>query len=238
MDTLTREFTSYNCTSETLPVNNEGSKPNNLNNFKLKDCNVQNGSASNGDIWKLMSNTTDQTPDSFPTDTPLTRSNSAETLCSDDSSENYHSYDLVASSEGSLVSVHSLAESQASDNRGFYSFVNADSCDNSVCGDSAPSTPGEVKRPMPNPTAKNNLLKVPPPTKRKPQQPKPVNNDPLAIPDDFGKLTFCILFFILYINITRADLPSGLLGDPPGTPCMGLSWSTQMLCATMTIVHI
>lgn len=196
MDTLTREFASYNCTSESLPRNKEGSKPNNLNNFKLKDCNIQNSSASNSDIWKRISNTNDQTPNSLTTDTPITRSNSSETLCSDDSSENYHSYDLVASLEGSLVSLHSVAESQASDNRDFYSFVNRDSCDNSVNSDSAPSTPGEVRRLMPNQATKNSLLTVPTLTKRKKQQPKPTNNDPLAIPDDFGKRTF--LHFLLY----------------------------------------
>ena len=213
MDTLSREFTSYNCTSETLPRSKEGSKPNNLNNFKLKDCNIQNGSASNGDTWKRMSNTNDQTPNSVTTDIPITRSNSSETLCSDDSSENYHSYDLVASSEGSLVSLHSLAESQASDNRGFYSFVNPDSCDNSVHGDSAPSTPGEVRRLMPNPTTNNNLLTVPTPTKRKLQQPKPTNNDPLPIPDDFGKLTF--LFYLLYLLCQYYQQQSCPVGDSP-----------------------
>ncbi len=198
MDTLNREFTSYNCTSGTLPGSKEGSKPNNLNNFIPKDCNLQNGTTSNSEIWKRMSNAVtgdNQTPNSFSTDTPLTRSNSAETLCSDDSNENYHSYDLVASSAGSLASIHSLAESQASDNRGFYSFVNSkDSCNNSLHSDSAPNTPGEVKRPMPAPLTRSNHLTVPPPTKRMQElQSKPTNNDPLAIPDDFGKRTFFLL---------------------------------------------
>ena len=190
MDTLNREFTSFNCTSGTLPGSKEKSKPNNLNNYKPKDCNLQNGTTSNSDIWKRMSNAItgdDQIPNSYSTDTPLTRSNSAETLCSDDSSDNYHSYDLVASSEGSLMSLHSLAESQASDNHGFYSFVN--SKDNSSNSGSAPNTPGELKRPKPAPITRNNHLTVPPTTKKMQQlQSKPPNNDTLAIPDDFGKL--------------------------------------------------
>ena len=195
MDTLTREFTSFNCTSGTLPGSKEKGKPNNLNNYKPKDCNLQNGTTSQSEIWKRMSNAItgdDETPNSCSTDTPLTRSNSAETLCSDDSNENCHSYDLVASSEGSLVSLHSLAESQASDNHGFYSFVNSkDSCNNSVNSGSAPNTPVEKKRPMPSPITRNNHLTVPPPTKRmQPLQTKPPHNDPLAIPDDFGKLLF------------------------------------------------
>jgi hypothetical protein len=210
MDTLNREFTSYNCSSGTLPGRKEGSKPNNLNNFKPKDCNLQNGTTSNSDIWKRLSNAVtgdDETPNSFSTDTPLTRSHSSETLCSDDSSENYHSYDLVASSEGSLLSLHSLAESQASDNQGFYIVNPKDSCNNSLHSDSAPNTPspGEVKRPMPTPLTRNNRLTVPPPTKRMQQlQAKPNNNDPLAIPDDFGKLI--LLHTFLYHTVLHLKI--------------------------------
>ncbi|XP_028403605.1 uncharacterized protein LOC114526261 isoform X2 [Dendronephthya gigantea] len=193
MDTLTREFASYNCSSGTLPGSKETNKPIHLNNFKPKDCNLQNGSNSNNDIWKRFSSNgitnDEQTPNSVLTDTSLTRSHSCETLCSNDSDENYHSYDLVASSEGSFVSLDSLAESQASDNRGFYSFVNSkDSCDNSMKGDSAPNTPREMKRPIPTPLTKKNRLTVPIPTKRMNQLQPPTVNDPLSIPDDFGKL--------------------------------------------------
>lgn len=200
MDTLTREFTSFNCSSGTLRGNKEGSKPNNLNNFKPKDCNLQNGTTSNSDVFKRKSYPImggDNVHTSFSTNVPLTRSNSAETLCSENSSENCHSYDLVASSEGSLVSLRSLAESQASDNRGFYSFVNSqDSCNNSMRGDSAPNTPGEVKRPMPTLKTRNDRLTVPIPEKKIQQlQLKPINNDPLVIPDDFGKSTLMHLLF-------------------------------------------
>ena len=195
MDTLTREFASYNCTSGTLPGSKEKNKPVNLNNFKPKDCNLQNGSNSNNDIWKRISSngvtSEEQTPNSVLTDTSLTRSHSCETLSSDDSDENYHSYDLVASSEGSFASLNSLAESQASDNRGFYSFVNSkDSPDNSMKGDSAPSTPREVKRPIPTPLTKNNRLTVPIPSKIIQQLQSQAVNDPLTIPDDFGRCTF------------------------------------------------
>ena len=195
MDTLSREFTSYNCTSGSLPGSKEGSKPNNLNNYKSKDCNLQNGTASNSDVWKRKSSAIigdDHTPNSLLNNSPLTRSQSSETLCSDDSSENNHTYDLVASSEGSLISLNSLAESQASENHGFYSLIDSKgSCNNSVHSDSAPNTPDEIKRPIPTPPARKNNLTVPLPTKRIHQlQSKPNNNDPLGIPDDFGKLIF------------------------------------------------
>ena len=199
MDTLNREFTSFNCTSGTLPGHKEGSKPNNLNNFVTKDCNVQNGMTSNSDVWKRKSNALtldDETPNSFSTDTPLTRSHSSETLCSDDDSENYHSYDLVASSEGSLVSLNSVAESQASDNHGFYSLVNTtDGANNNLfngdeLNNSTPNTPEEVKRTKSTPLTRNNHLTVPLPTKRVQQLQKKQSNDGCVIPDDFGKSHF------------------------------------------------
>lgn len=190
MDTLNREFTSFNCTSETLD-GHKGSKPNNLNNFVSKDCNLKNGTTSKSDVWKRLSNANtgdEQTPKS--TISPLTRTDSSETLCSDDSSENYNSYDLVASSEGSLVSLNSIAESQASDNHGFYSFVNSKDSGEEL-NHSAPNTPGELRRSRPTPPlTRNNHLTVPPPTKRLQQLLPKQTNDPCAIPDDFGKLIF------------------------------------------------
>ncbi|XP_046839049.1 uncharacterized protein LOC124433295 [Xenia sp. Carnegie-2017] len=194
MDTLTRNFTSFNCvSSNSLTGSKDGMKPNNLNNFKEKDCNLHNGMNNKSNIWKRVSNAVladESEKMKFSNSNPtLTRTNSSQTLWSNDSYENDNSYDMVACSDGSLVSLHSLAESQASDNYGFYSLVDTkDSCNSSMNGDSAPGTPRTERRPEPISLAKNNHLSVPSPTKKHYISALPQECDPSSIPDDFGKL--------------------------------------------------
>ena len=202
MDTLNRDFTSFNCSSGTLRLE---TKPNNLNNVVSKNCNVKDGNNDNDnspEIWKRRSNL--QSGDD-PEAVGLTIANSFETFYSDDGTEKSGCYDLVANSNNdSLLSLSSidLDPNQPLDKQGCYSFVNSQDSVGSSCKDSlgnsthsegvdlsAPRTPVHIP-PRPSPLGRKKQTTLPP-SREKPKSEK-VNqkhsSDPLGLRDDFGKL--------------------------------------------------
>lgn len=207
MDTLNRDFTSFNCSSGTFHLDN---KPNNLNNVVSKNCNVKDGNNDNSpEIWKRRSNLQgDDDPETVGSGNDhlgLTIANSFETFYSDDGTEKSGSYDLVANSNNdSLLSLNSidLDPNQSLDKQGCYSFVNSQDSLGSSCKDSlgnsihsegvnlsAPGTPVQIKCPRPSPLSRKRQ-KTLPHSLEKPKSEK-VNqrhsSAPLGLRDDFGK---------------------------------------------------
>lgn len=204
MDTLTRDFTSYNCSSGTLR-RPESNKQNNLNNAVSKNCNVKDDNhGSNPDVWKRMSNVRNDdeaVTNCLLTDIPFVISSSRETISSEDGTEKCDSYDLVASSNCNSqqsLSSSDFTSSQTSDKRGFYSFINSkDSFESNSQeprddsryfeGDdkSPPGTPIRTKRPL----RRKQKITLSPSTERpnSEQLKRPNTSDPFGVRDDFGK---------------------------------------------------